>query len=69
MPIVELPHSKVKMRVGLMKIAAHYKTDKEGHGIRPDVEIIPTLEDKINGNDPEMNWILNDIKQLTDDSE
>lgn len=68
MPIVELPHSRVKIRIGLMKIAAHYKTDEEGHGIRPDVEIIPTLEDKINENDPEMNWILNDIKQLTDGS-
>lgn len=62
MPIVELPNSKVKIRVGLMKIAAHYKTDEEGHGIRPDIEIIPTLEDKISGNDPEMNWIFQDIK-------
>ena len=63
MPIVELPNSKVKIRVGLMKIAAHYKTDEEGHGIRPDVEMIPTLEDKIKGNDPEMKWILDDINQ------
>lgn len=63
MPIVELPNSKVKIRVGLMKIAAHYKTDEQGHGIRPDIEIIPTLEDKISGNDPEMNWILANIKQ------
>lgn len=63
MPIVELPNSKVKIRVGLMKIAAHYKTNEEGHGIRPDIEIIPTLEDKISGNDPEMNWILENIKQ------
>ena len=62
MPLVELPNSKVKIRVGLMRIAPHYKTDELGHGIRPDVEIVPTLEDKINGNDPEMNWILNDIK-------
>lgn len=62
MPTVELPNSKVKIRVGLMKIAAHFKTDEEGHGIRPDIEIIPTLEDKISGNDPEMNWILENIK-------
>ena len=63
MPTVELPNSKVKIRVGLMKIAAHFKTDEEGHGIRPDIEIISTLEDKISGNDPEMNWILENIKQ------
>lgn len=64
MPIVELPNSKVKMRVGLMKIAAFYKTDEDGFGIKPDVEIIPTLEDKIKGNDPEMDWILNDLKKM-----
>lgn len=63
MPIIELPNSKIKMRVGLMKVAAHYKTEEEGHGIRPDIEIIPTLEDKVNGSDPEMKWILEDIKQ------
>lgn len=62
MPTVVLPNSKVRVRVGLMKIAPHYKTDEEGHGIRPDIEIIPTLEDKITGNDPEMNWILENIK-------
>lgn len=63
MPIIELPNSKIKMRVGLMKIAAHYKTEEVGHGIRPDIEIIPTLEDKIKGNDPEMKWILENIKE------
>ncbi|WP_026718546.1 S41 family peptidase [Flavobacterium antarcticum] len=68
MPIIELPNSKVKMRVGLMKIAAHYKTEEVGHGIRPDVEIIPTLEDKINGNDPEMKWILDNIKNQDSDA-
>jgi C-terminal processing protease CtpA/Prc len=69
MPIVELPNSRVKIRIGLMKIAASYKTNEEGHGIRPDIEIIPTLEDKINGNDPEMNWILLNIKKTKADAE
>ncbi|WP_432670868.1 S41 family peptidase [Flavobacterium sp. SM2513] len=68
MPIIELPNSKVKIRVGLMRIAPHYKTDEEGHGIRPDIEIIPTLEDKIKGNDPEMNWILDNIKNNYQDA-
>lgn len=65
MPIIKLPNSKVRMRVGLMKIVPHYKTEEQGHGIRPDIEIIPTLEDKINGNDPEMKWILENIKENT----
>lgn len=69
MPIVILPYSKVKMRVGLMKIVPHYKTEEQGHGIRPDIEIIPTIEDKISGNDPEIEWILQNIKQKSIDEE
>ena len=28
----------------------------------PDKEIIPTLEDKISNKDPELEWILEDVK-------
>ena len=62
MPFIKLPNSKIRVRLGLMKIAPHYKTDELGRGIHPDVEIIPTLEDKITKNDPERNWIFQDIK-------
>jgi C-terminal processing protease CtpA/Prc len=62
MPLIRLPNSKIGIVIGLMKIAAHHKTSTQGRGVFPDKEIIPTLEDRIKGNDPEMNWILNDIK-------
>ena len=62
MPLVKLPNSELKIRIGLMLIAPHYKTEINGRGIFPDVPIIPTLQDRIKGNDPEMNWILNDVK-------
>lgn len=62
MPNIELPNSDLKIRMGLMHIVPHYKTTTIGHGIYPDKEIIPTLNDLINKKDPEMNWILNDIK-------
>jgi hypothetical protein len=62
MPLIGLPHSNLKVRVGLLACIPHYKTDIEGRGIFPDKEIIPTLEDRINGNDPEMNWVLQDLK-------
>jgi hypothetical protein len=35
-----------------------------GHGIYPDHEIIPNLQDKIEGKDPEVQWIINDIKSV-----
>lgn len=65
MPEVKLPNSQLKVRIGIMNVVPHYKTPVLGHGIYPDYEIIPTLQDKIEGKDPELEWILNDIKNAT----
>lgn len=62
MPVVKLPNTNLKIRIGLMFIAPHFKTAPEGRGIFPDKEIIPSLEDRIKENDPEMNWTLIDAK-------
>jgi C-terminal processing protease CtpA/Prc len=62
MPTFKLPNSYLNLKLGLMLNAPHHKTEVEGRGIFPDKEIIPTLEDRIKGNDPEMEWILEDIK-------
>lgn len=56
-----LPNSKLNVRLWIMKIAATNKTNTIGRGIFPDKEVIPTLEDIMNGNDPELEWIENDI--------
>jgi len=63
MPLIRLPNSKLRVRVGLMLVAPHYKTDVEGRGIFPDVAILPTLEDKLKDIDPEMNWVIEDIRK------
>lgn len=63
MPLVTLPHSKVNMRVGLALVSPIEKVEIEGRGIFPDKEIIPTVEDRKKGVDPELNWILEDIKR------
>lgn len=63
MPVVELPNSKNKIKIGLMACTPNYQTEIFGRGIFPDKEITPTLEDRIKNNDPEMNWILEDIKK------
>ena len=60
--MVEMPHSKINVRMGLMACIPTYKTEVEGYGIMPDKEIIPTLEDRIKDNDPELNWVLQDLK-------
>ena len=62
MPRVELPKSKIAVRVGLLAIIPFYKTTTVGRGIFPDKEIKPTLQDRIDNKDPELEWVLNDIK-------
>ena len=62
MPVVELPHSELKIRIGLMMMAPHHKTEIKGRGIFPDKEINPTLEDRLQDYDPELNWIVKDIQ-------
>jgi hypothetical protein len=63
MPLVQLPNSKVNLRIGLALVSAAGKTNIEGRGVFPDKEILPTLEDRNNNIDPELNWILEDIRR------
>ncbi|TDD76953.1 S41 family peptidase [Flavobacterium caseinilyticum] len=62
MPRVKLPHSNIQIRMGVMYMAPHFKTTTDGRGIFPDMQIIPTIEDRIKENDPEINWILTDLR-------
>lgn len=61
MPVIELPHSKLNIRIGIMNFAPFYQTPIHGHGIYPDVTITPGLEDQIENRDAELNWILEHI--------
>lgn len=63
MPIFELPHSKLKVRIGLFCMRPEYQTEQDGRGIIPDVAITPTLDDVLKGNDPELSWVIEKVKQ------
>ncbi|CAM4277099.1 S41 family peptidase [Flavobacterium terrigena] len=63
MPLVQLPNSKVNLKIGLAVVSPFGKTDVVGRGIFPDKEIIPTIEDRKNKIDPELNWVLDDIRR------
>jgi C-terminal processing protease CtpA/Prc len=46
-------------------IHSSYSTQKTaiyGRGVFPDVEILPTLKDKLEEKDPSMDWVLKDIE-------
>ena len=64
MPLRTLPKSKLSIKFGLLVLQTPYKSKVDGRGIFPDVEIQPTLTDRITNNDPELKWILNDIQGL-----
>ena len=47
-----------------MQIQAPYQTAENGYGIKPDKEIIPTKVDRLKGIDPELEWVLAQLKKL-----
>ncbi|GAL80500.1 peptidase [Algibacter lectus] len=61
--IYQLPETKLKIRMGLMQIEAPFKQNPDGFGIKPNVEITPTISDRLSGKDPELEWILSDISK------
>ena len=63
MPVVKLPHSKLKLRVGLMTIKPTQQTNIEGYGVKPDVYIKPTITDFLNGSDPVLEYVLKRIEK------
>ena len=65
LPVLKLPNSKLFWRLGLMDVKTTNQSNVFGRGIFPDVEILPTIQDKINNNDPEMDWILDGIEHQT----
>lgn len=61
MPVIKLPKTKLKLRIGLMTIKPTEQTLVEGYGVLPDVVIKPSIEELVNKKDPELQWILKDI--------
>ena len=62
MPTYTLPNTKLKLRLGLAVVQPYHKTNIDGRGIFPDIQITPTVNDFITGNDPELKWVIDDIE-------
>ncbi|MCW2119759.1 S41 family peptidase [Flavobacterium sp. 7A] len=63
MPIYQLPNSHLKIRIGIMDMKPYFSTPIKGHGIYPDKEINLKLNEILTEKDPELDWILQDIKK------
>jgi C-terminal processing protease CtpA/Prc len=57
-----LPNSKLFVPIWMMNFESDYKTEPDGYGIKPDIEVQPSLEDFLNGNDTVLEKALKVIK-------
>jgi Periplasmic protease len=65
MPSFTLPGSKLKMSFGLLEVATPYASTPDGRGVMPDVSVVPTLDDRLKGVDPELQWVIDNVAKQT----
>ncbi len=58
----KLPNSKVRINMGMMQIDAPQKVAPDGYGVKADIIMKPTRQDRIDNVDAELNWIIKDIE-------
>jgi Periplasmic protease len=63
MPFFKLPNSMLSVRIGVLKVAPHYKTEGEGFGIKPDIILSSSLDDVVKGVDKELDAAVADYKK------
>ncbi len=58
----KLPNSKLQLPIGLMYIEPKITPDKKMHGVFPQVEIIPSLEQVVKKDDVQLKKVIEEIK-------
>lgn len=58
----KLKNSKLKIYYGMMDFRPNTSRELKGRGIIPTVPVEMSFDDIINKKDPQLDWILNDIK-------
>jgi C-terminal processing protease CtpA/Prc len=67
MAMIKLPESRLFFTFGLAHTQPHYRSGPPGRGVMPDVEIRPTVQDRINGVDPETQYVVRRVGGTTDE--
>lgn len=62
MPVYKLPHSKISVKFGFLKVVPHYKSLPDGYGIVPDIEVSESVVAIKEGRDLQMEKVLEIIK-------
>ena len=58
----KLSNSKLKLLIGIMDYKPNTSRELIGRGVMPNIPIDMTFDDVLNKKDPQLDWILNDIK-------
>ena len=56
---ITLRSSKVTLRAGLLTMKTPYTATPDGYGVKPDVHIVPTTQER----DEQLDWIIGDISK------
>ncbi|WP_419870548.1 S41 family peptidase [Chryseobacterium sp. CT-SW4] len=57
----QLPHSKIKLPIGLLLVQPNINFTHTQRGVIPDVKIKETIEDIIEKKDPQLEWVQHEI--------
>ena len=63
MPVFKIPHSRLKLRLGLMDIRTPKQIGEDGRGVFPDIEIKPSLEKILKNEDEPLELIINQLRK------
>lgn len=58
-----LPNSKIDLPIGLVFVQPDITSTHTKKGVVPDIPVQETMDDIIHKRDPQLNWILNEIKK------
>lgn len=61
--LIQLPNSKIAINFGLLHIQSPYENSVNGYGIKPDIRIVPSKENRANNQDPELDWVIEKVRQ------
>ncbi|MBK7098257.1 MAG: hypothetical protein IPH58_07750 [Sphingobacteriales bacterium] len=63
MPVVTLPNSKIKVRLGLKHIKPVNQREEKGRGVYPNHVFVRTASEIVSGKDEALNWIISNERE------
>ncbi|HET9057530.1 MAG TPA: S41 family peptidase [Chitinophagaceae bacterium] len=62
-PDIVLPNTHIRVRLPLFRVVNNKSFTKDGHGVKPDIEVMPTVQTIMRNIDPKMEKIRELVKQ------